>query len=91
MVLIELDVSKLQPPEPMREICSNLQTLQSGQALHVYHRREPVPLYAILKQQGFSVMHLAVSDAEHHLWIWHSDDTQTHIQLIEQYDAFSRP
>ncbi len=41
--IITLDVSDLEPPQPMHKICQALTTLQPGQLLQVEHRREPVP------------------------------------------------
>ena len=47
-----LDVSQLEPPEPMTEILDALDVLQPGHYLHVYHRREPFPLYNLLQDMN---------------------------------------
>lgn len=72
--VITLDVSELEPPQPMQEICRTLASLQHGQLLHVRHRREPVPLFAILEQQQFDFRHRKESEGRHHIWIWHKGD-----------------
>lgn len=51
--VIPIDVSELEPPEPMERILAHLQQLQTGQLLRVRHRREPFPLYPLLEQAGF--------------------------------------
>ena len=50
--IIPMDVSELEPPEPMEQILARLQQLQAGQLLRVRHRREPFPLYPMLEQAG---------------------------------------
>jgi len=72
--IITLDVSELEPPQPMHEICQTLTNLQLGQVLHVKHRREPVPLFTILTQQQFDYRHIEESEGKHHIWIWHHGD-----------------
>ncbi|MCW8327462.1 DUF2249 domain-containing protein [Photobacterium sp. SDRW27] len=81
--IIILDVSDLEPPQPMHKICQTLSTLQSGQLLHVKHRREPVPLFAILTQQQFDYRHSKESEGKHHIWIWHQGDQVALKQLNE--------
>lgn len=48
-----IDVSEMEAPEPMQTILLALQALPIQGVLNVTHRREPFPLYPILKQQGF--------------------------------------
>lgn len=49
-----LDVSGLEPPQPMMAILEKIQELAPGDVLEVSHHREPVPLYAHLEEAGFS-------------------------------------
>ena len=51
--IIPIDVSELEPPEPLERIFARLQQLQAGQLLRVRHRREPFPLYPLLEQAGY--------------------------------------
>lgn len=49
-----LDVSGLEPPQPMAAILERLQDLPAGDVLEVSHHREPVPLYSLLDEAGFA-------------------------------------
>lgn len=49
-----LDVSGLEPPQPMVAILAKLSELGPGDTLEVSHHREPVPLYAHLEEAGFA-------------------------------------
>lgn len=75
---IELDVSELEAPEPMRLILVALAQLETGQYLAVSHRKEPLPLYPKLTEMGFaySVYCDDQSSAQPHylIAIGHSDD-----------------
>lgn len=51
--LVELDVSGLEPPEPMMRILATLPTLDEGTALVVHHHREPKLLYSHLEERGY--------------------------------------
>jgi uncharacterized protein (DUF2249 family) len=53
MVIIPIDVSELEPPEPMERIVTHLKQLQAGQLLRVRHHREPFPLYPMLEEAGY--------------------------------------
>jgi hypothetical protein len=48
-----LDVSALEPPGPLERILDALTDLPQGQALCVRHRREPFPLYDLLRRMGY--------------------------------------
>ena len=50
---IDLDVSELPAPEPMRQILLALAALSPGQCLVISHRKNPVPLYPKLTELGF--------------------------------------
>ncbi len=51
--IIELDVSGLEPPEPMQRILAALTTLGEGSSLLIHHHREPLLLYDQLTRRGF--------------------------------------
>lgn len=70
---ITLDVSQLEPCEPMERILASLPNLQPGEYLHVQHRMEPHPLYPILTQQGYSWKTKADKQPIE-IYIWRSDD-----------------
>jgi uncharacterized protein (DUF2249 family) len=48
-----LDVSALEPPGPLERILDALTDLPQGQSLCVRHRREPFPLYDLLRRMGY--------------------------------------
>lgn len=50
---VPLDVSSLEPPEPMQRILEALFDLAADDRLRVLHRREPFPLYDILNRMGY--------------------------------------
>ncbi|MDP4219694.1 MAG: DUF2249 domain-containing protein [Bacteroidota bacterium] len=51
--IFELDVSGLEPPEPMMRILATLPTLDEGTSLLVHHHREPKMLYPHLTERGY--------------------------------------
>jgi uncharacterized protein (DUF2249 family) len=48
-----LDVSALEPPEPLERILDALADLPAGDWLRVRHRREPYPLYGMLRNMHY--------------------------------------
>lgn len=88
--IITLDVSELEPPQPMHKICQTLTSLQRGQLLHVRHRREPAPLFAILAQQQFDYRHTEEEAGKHHIWIWRQGDEQAYNCLMRKSDETDR-
>lgn len=69
-----LDVSELEPPEPMERILAAIGPLAEGDHVHAYHRREPFPLYAILEKQGFKWRTERDAAGMYHIFIWRGDD-----------------
>lgn len=79
---IILDVSQLEPCEPLYQILSAIPQLKLGQYLKVLHRMEPQPLYQILEQRGYVWLSQPGKRSPVELFIWHKDDNQVK-QLIE--------
>ena len=68
-----LDVSDLEPPEPMTRVVEALCTLSRDEHLIMRHRHEPMPLFGILEEMGFRY---AVRPGEFtavEIVIWHAD------------------
>lgn len=65
-----IDVRHLQMPQPMHTILENLDTLQSGTALFVYHKRIPVFLLPELAQRKFDYRIKEINTEEVHLLIF---------------------
>ena len=70
-----LDVRHLEPPEPMELILDALDELPAGDWLRVRHRREPYPLYNVLRSMDFS-WRSKWEGGELDLLIWHKDQPQ---------------
>jgi uncharacterized protein (DUF2249 family) len=68
-----LDVSELEPCEPLEQTLAALPTLQAGDYLRVLHRREPFPLYELLQKQGFAWRSQG-ADSKFEIFIWRIDD-----------------
>lgn len=65
----QLDVRHLAPPEPLERILEALAGLGPGERLWVLHRREPFPLYDLLKGLGWS-WHTTGQDGRFEILIW---------------------
>jgi uncharacterized protein (DUF2249 family) len=70
-----LDVSELEPCEPMERILTALRTLERGDSLSVFHRREPRLLYPMLAEQGFSWSVQTGVEVPFIIRIWHTGET----------------
>lgn len=49
----ELDVRQLEPPQPLERILDALADMPADARLRVLHRREPFPLYDLLRRMGY--------------------------------------
>lgn len=65
-----LDVSDLEPPEPLERILDALDQLGTGDWLHVRHRREPFPLYGFLRRLGYAWQTERAGEAAFIILIW---------------------
>ena len=72
-----LDVSQLEPCEPLQRTLVALTSLARGEYLKVLHRMEPHPLYRLLAQQGFAWLTQPGKTVPVEIFIWHSDDAKT--------------
>lgn len=52
--LRELDVRELEPPEPLEEVLSALESLVYGEVLLVHHHRNPLILFDLLHERGYA-------------------------------------
>lgn len=66
----ELDVRYLEPPEPMQQALATLATLEAGEQLRMLLHREPFPLYATLRQRGYTYRTTQLSDDCYEILIW---------------------
>ncbi len=70
-----LDVSQLEPPEPMERILGEVKTLHVGHFLHIFHWREPFPLYSLLESMNLCWLTDADDQGMYHIVIWQNDDS----------------
>lgn len=68
--MVDVDVRELQMPLPMHTILESIETLPSGKALFVFHKRIPVFLLPELKERGFDYRIKEVSDRQVRLLIF---------------------
>jgi uncharacterized protein (DUF2249 family) len=71
-----LDVSDLEPCEPLERILATIPNLQAGEYLRVLHRMEPQPLYPILKQKGYAWLTKEGQNVQIEVYIWRNIDAQ---------------
>lgn len=81
---IRLDVSHLEPCEPLERALEAVEGLMPGQYICMQHRCEPFPLYNILDQRGFKYFCRQGEDTPFEIFIWKRGDqaTQSLIDLI---------
>ncbi len=70
-----IDVSDLEPPEPLQQVLLALDDLGDAEYLHMIHRREPLLLYPELRRRGFSFVTTFDRDHECEVFIWRDGDT----------------
>lgn len=68
-----LDVSTLEPPEPLERILDALADLPDGDWLNVLHRREPHPLYGMLRDMDYHWRTTARVPNRFEILIWPAD------------------
>lgn len=71
---VRLDVSDLEPPEPLERVLAALEELGDGDFLHMLHRREPLLLYPELRRKGFRYLTSFAGDYECEVFIWRDCD-----------------
>jgi len=69
-----LDVSMLEPPEPMERVLAAVDELKAGDYLRLLHRREPFPLYLILEEMGFAYLTRPGRTTAYEVFVWHRGD-----------------
>ena len=74
MDFVVVDVSELEPPEPMTVILTALARLEAKHYLLVKHRRQPFPLYEKLLEQGWAYYCQVHGDGSISLYIYRDVD-----------------
>ena len=86
MEQVTLDVSELEPPQPMTEILLALSELQAGQCLRVQHRREPFPLYSRLTDAGWQYSCHSLASNNFHIYIYRQTEQAEFDRLMLQLE-----
>ncbi|WNC72043.1 DUF2249 domain-containing protein [Thalassotalea psychrophila] len=87
MQQVYLDVSELEPPEPMTEIITALARLKVNEYLLVFHRREPFPLYEKLAAAGWAFQCKKLTDQQFQIFIYRAtDQSKFSQQLLNKTD-----
>jgi hypothetical protein len=73
---ILLDVSDLEPPEPLELTLDAAEDLESGQYLRMLHRRDPCLLYGNLDNNHFKYLQREGSTTAVELFIWREGDAE---------------
>lgn len=69
-----LDVSGLEPCEPLERTLEAASELVPGEYLRVLHQREPFPLYPMLEQLGCAWRCQTGATTPYEVLIWRRDD-----------------
>ena len=73
---ILLDVSGMEPPEPLVKTLQAAAQLKPGQYLHILHRRNPCLLYGNLDNNHFRYIQRPGLTAAVEVFIWPENDTK---------------
>lgn len=83
-----LDVSMLEPCEPLERTLEATRQLGEGDYLRVIHRREPNLLYPLLRESGFVWRCCPGGSSGVQIFIWHQGDRKAEIEAM---GAFNTP
>lgn len=73
---ILLDVSDLEPPEPLTLTLDAVEQLAAGQYLRMLHRRDPCMLYGNLDNNGFKYFQRKGAITAVEMFIWRENDVK---------------
>jgi len=76
-----IDVTGLEPPQPLERVLAAIEALSEGDYLHVRHHREPFLLYPILENRGFAFLTRLGRDAPFEIFIWRRGDEPARIAV----------
>ena len=69
-----LDVSGLEPCEPLERTLAAAADLAPGELLRVLHRREPLPLFPLLEKIGCAWHCRPGTTTAYEVLVWRADD-----------------
>lgn len=71
-----LDVSDLEPPEPLVHTLEAAEALAPGQYLRMLHRRDPCLLYGNLENNHFKYLQRKGATSAVEVFIWRENDAE---------------
>lgn len=77
-----LDVSELDPPEPLTLTLEAAEQLQAGQYLRMLHRRDPCMLFGNLDDNHFKYFQRKGTTTAVEVFIWAEDDLQAEAVVL---------
>jgi uncharacterized protein (DUF2249 family) len=80
-----LDVSMLEPCEPLERTLEAIRRLGGGDYLRLIHRREPNLLYPLLRESGFVWHCCAGGPSGFQIFIWREGDRQAALAAAEGF------
>lgn len=78
-----LDVSTLEPCEPLQLSLAAARELQPGQYLRIRHRREPKLLFPLLKELGLSSECRQRSETLFEIYVWSPQDPAASAEVAQ--------
>ena len=77
-----LDVSELEPPEPLTQTLEAAEQLQPGQYLRMLHRRDPCMLFGNLDDNHFKYFQRKGTTTAVEVFIWAENDLQAEAAVL---------
>ena len=82
-----LDVSELEPCEPLEQALGAARDLPQGDYLHVVHRQEPRLLFPLLEKSGFDWHCQRGGPAGFEIFIWQQGDLTANQSAHRHFQA----
>jgi len=82
-----LDVSMLEPCEPLERSLDAIKMLNAGDYLRLIHRRDPQMLYPLLEKSGFCWHCKAVDQNDYQIFIWRAEDLHAEQDARRQFET----
>ena len=83
-----LDVSTLEPCEPLERSISAAQQLETGDFLHILHRQEPRLLFPLLRDSGYQ-WEQTFSGRGVEVFVWRDSDASAEKQVRDYLSSRS--
>jgi len=84
---IVLDVSGLEPCEPLDRSLEAARALTPGRYLRILHRREPLPLFPLLEQLGCRWHCRTGTTAAFEIFVWRRGDAAAEALAVARFAA----